>query len=394
MKILTLNFNLKGIGTYGRSFYFSRELARHGHDVTMVTVAPASTYRAKVYYKRDFLQEHARPAGEGPWFRVIEGANLGYTWLPGWGSGPLDIAGRIREILRGHYDVVYGFEYHPNVSWPVYATRLFRRYSFFSDWCDWFAGSSNRFRGWRLAHKLDGFLEERIRHLARKVTVTSKVLWQRARAIGIPETQIVHIPQGIDPEYYQMLPQEEMRKRLGFPLHRPMLGAVNDGDMQREVRIFRHVLRQMPDTLFVILGKIQKKAQALAQQLEINDSIHWAGWVSDEDYPRYIACADACFLPLEDNLNNRARWPAKILDFLSGGRPVVTNSVGEVGPLFEQRDVGLLAGQSDEEFARGILTLLKDGERCRFLGQNARRVMVEEWDWKLRGEQIAQVVGG
>ncbi|GAH54392.1 unnamed protein product, partial [marine sediment metagenome] len=39
MKILGLNANKKGRGTYYRALYFMREFAKRGHSVTMFTVA-------------------------------------------------------------------------------------------------------------------------------------------------------------------------------------------------------------------------------------------------------------------------------------------------------------------------------------------------------------------
>ena len=42
-----------------------------------------------------------------------------------------------------------------------------------------------------------------------------------------------------------------------------------------------------------------------------------------------------------------------------------------------------------EEFASEILTLLQAPERRHFLGEIARKVMVQEWDWRVRGPQIA-----
>lgn len=392
LKILTLNHNQKLIGTYGRCFYFSRELARHGHEVTMVTVSRDSLYRPKVYFKKSFLGEYERPEGEGPWFRIIEGPALGHKWLPGWGSGPLDIAARIKEILGGDYDAIYGFEYQPNVSWPLYLTRILKKYVYFSDWCDWYAGNSNRLRGIKMAHKIDAFFEERIRFLARRLTVTSKALYERAQRMGIPNNRITKISQGIDPEYYACLDKDEMRTRLGFDQGRPIVVAVNDWDMVREIQIFQKVLKAMPDALFIALGNVKENARAAAMELGINASVYFTGWVKDEDYPRYVACGDVCFLPLADNLNNRARFPGKILDFLSAGRAVVTNDVGEVGELFRTRRVGVLAGQDNDDFAHKLVELLKNPEEARSLGQNARKVILKEWDWRIRGEQIARVV--
>ncbi|MBC7227786.1 MAG: glycosyltransferase family 4 protein [Thermoflexales bacterium] len=392
MKILVLNFNLKGIGTYRRSFYFSRELARRGHNVTMFTVSRESKYRAHIYFKRDWIGQFNRPAGKGPWVRMVESPNLGYKWLPGWGSGPLDILLRIREIITGDYDVIYGFEYHPNVSWPVYITRPFLRYRFYSDWCDWFAGHSNWLRGWKIAHRIDGWLEERIRFLAQKVTVTSKTLYQRARGIGIPETRLVHIPEGAATDYIQPMPTIKAREVFGFPPDVPIVLTGVDWEIDRSLLIFAEVLKRAPDAMLIFLGREHPLAMQKAHKLGIAHRVHFTGWVSDEDYPRYIACADVCFLSLEDTLLHRARWPAKILDYLAAGRPVVTNGVGEVLDLFTQREVGVLALYDIEGMAEAIVALLRDPDRRSYLGQQARRVMEEEWDWQVRGERIARIV--
>jgi len=393
MKILVLNFNLKGVGTYRRSFYFSRELARHGHNVTMFTVSRDSKFQSKVYFKKDWVGQSDWPLGEGPWVRMIEGPNWGYKWLPGWGSGPLDIWLRTTEILTGDYDVVYGFEYHPNVSWPVYWTRPFKSYRFFSDWCDWFAGNSNRLRNWKIAHRIDGWREERIRFLAEKITVTSKTLLERALNIGIPADRIVHLPEGAATDYIQPIPAREARLSYGLPEDALVVLTGLDWEIERSLCIFAALLKKIPATL-IVLGREHLAAVRKAQELGIGSQVHFTGWVSDDDYPCWIACADVCFLSLEDTLLHRARWPAKILDYLAAGRPVVTNGVGEVLDLFTQREVGVLAHYDIEAMAEAIAALLKDPERRLYYGQQARRVMVEEWDWRVRGEQIAGVVEG
>jgi len=116
------------------------------------------------------------------------------------------------------------------------------------------------------------------------------------------------------------------------------------------------------------------------------------GWVSELDYPRYLACADVCVSPLDDNLDDRARWPAKILDFLSAGRATVTNPIGEVEFLLQEHPIAALAGPSDQEMAEEVVSLLEDPERRTHLGEYASRVMKEEWDWRVRGPLIESLL--
>lgn len=392
MKVLALNFNQKGVGTWRRSFYFSRELARAGHDVTLMTVSRSSRFRGTTSYKRDWIGESTQPLGLGPWVRLIEGPAWGYRLLPGWGSGPLDIWQRVREIFSGDFEAVLGFEHHPNVSWPVYLTQGRKQFSFFSDWCDWFGGNGNHFRGWRLAHRLDTYLEEKIRLRAQRVSVTSRVLFDRALSIGIPRERIVQISEGAATDYIVPFCQRQARESVKLPLDVPILLQVRNGDMCREIRIFREVLRKVPNALFLMVGSPSRSALELAERLDISSRVYCTGWVSDEDYPVYLACADVCFCPLELSLCDQARWPAKILDYLSAGRATVTNPIGEVTDLFRRREVGVLAGHGDDEFAGELAALVLDLDRRQFLGTTARKTMVEEWDWHVRGRQIASML--
>jgi glycosyltransferase involved in cell wall biosynthesis len=392
MKILTLNSNLQGVGTYLRCYYFSRELARSGHEVTMATVSRTSKYRPRIYYKRSYLGEATQPSGPGPWIRVVEGPSIGYRWLPGWGSGPLDVWWRTRELLRGDYDLVYGFEYQPNVAWPFYMARPLRKFRFVSDWCDWHSGQSNWLRGWKLAHRIDGFFEEKIRFFAQAVTVISSTLYDRAARIGIEPARIIHVPEGIDTEYLQDLSRKQARATVGLPVDRPIVVSVRDGDMERSVRIFSRVLQHAPEALFVVLGNIGAGPRREADRLGISSKVHWAGRVSDEQYPQYLASADVCLLPLPDTTLNQARFPAKLLDYLASGRPVVTNPVGDIAHLFAADDVGIAAGQADQELAAAVIGLLSDPEQGRHFGATARRVMVDRWEWQLRGAAICRAV--
>jgi glycosyltransferase involved in cell wall biosynthesis len=271
-------------------------------------------------------------------------------------------------------------------------TRRLGHYRFVSDWCDWFAGNSNWFRGWRVAHAIDGFLEEHIRLVAEKVSVTSDLLRKRALAAGVPAERIVHIPEGAATDYIRPMCKRASREWARIPVSGSIVGAVQNGPMEREMRIFAQIRRQVPDVRFLLIGRISQEALRLANGLGIRDRLCPVGWVTDAEYPRYLACADVLICPLEEGVRDAARWPAKILDFLCTGRPVVTNAVGEVGELLRRNDIGIVAGESDAEFASAVTEALANRDLAMHLGAAARELMETQWDWSNRGTAIVQML--
>jgi len=393
MRILTLNANLKDAGTYYRCFYFSRELARHGHDVTMITVSRASRFRPRTYFTRDRINEQAAPAGDGPWVRMIEGPRWGYKLLPGWGYGPLDIWLRLREILTGDYDLIYGFEYQPNVSWPVYLTRPLKHYRFYSDWCDWHAGGCNVLRGWKLAHKVDGFFEEHIRLIADKVTTSVSLLRQRAVRIGVPEHRIAFVAQGCDSDYITPVDIQSVRKQLNFPLEVPIVGMGIEIYWRESLEVFQQIRQQIPAALLLIIGHKQAGLREYAERLGLGTSVIETGWVSDVEYPLYLSIPDVLFLVMKPDLSDLGRWPGILCDYLAAGRPTVVTDVGESAAFIKQHQAGLTVS-SLEELADQIVHLLKDTEARRFYGAQARQAVITGLDWRVLGEVINQVVVG
>ncbi len=378
MRILLLNANLHRIGTYHRALNFGRQLRRHGHDVTLVTVSRTSRWRRE--------EEHV----EG--VRVLLEPNWGHRFWPGAASGPLDIWDRTRRIAAGKYDLVYGFEYHPNVSVPVYLTQLWRRYPFVSDWCDWHAGASNTYRGIRLMHRWDRFWEERIRFRASAVTVISRLLADRARAIGIPASRIHVVQEGVDLEYIRPLPAAEARRALGLPAGTPLLVMVADGTLHRALDIFARVADRVPDVELVIVGRVPSHVPETSRELGVSGRVRTPGFIPDEDLPRYLAASDVCFLPLDDDLVNRARWPHKVNDYMAAGRPFVINEVGDLGRFVSETGAGVIAPQDNERFAELITQLFRDARAREDLGLRARSVAEAHLDWRPIGDQLAQIV--
>jgi len=326
--------------------------------------------------------------------RVTEMPNFLDELLPWHASGPLDIVRRTLAAVAGPYDLIYAFEYQPNVSTPALAARWLRGRALISDWCDWHAGVSYRFGGKPWAHRIDRFFEEFIRHRADHLTVINHTLRDRALSIGISAERITVIPEGVDPEYIRPLDRDEMRARLGFPLDAVIVGTILDSAAAAEL-LMRAVLLlapSQPSIRLLIVGKTPPSFSAIAERLGVRDRMILPGRVSDDDLPRSLACADLLALPLEDNPINRGRWPHKLGDLVAAGRPVLVSVGGEFPQMLGERGCAGVVAFDAAAYAAAISDLLASPDRATELARRGRQLIVDELNWDRLGGQVTSVV--
>jgi glycosyltransferase involved in cell wall biosynthesis len=379
MRILMLNANLAGCGTYHRALWFARVCARHGHDATVCTVSPTSPWRRSTH------------SAQG--VRVTEGPRWGFSFMPGHGSNWLDIAWRWREIRRGNYDVVYAFEYHPNVAWPV-RLGLKPPQTLLSDWCDWYAGAANVFRGVRLLHAWDRRREDAIRRPAARVSVISSALQARALGLGIAPDRVHLIREGVDTDRMKPHDQAVARTTLGIPADARVVATLNDGhSFPLLVEAFAEARRRVPRALLLFVGAPSASQHELVARAGIADAFVHTGRCSDDDLPRLLAAADVYALPLADTLANRARFPHKIGDYLACGRATLLSRVGDYPELLREADAAVVAA-SFPLFKDELAALLDQPDRCRHYAGRGRAWVVRSLDWSVLSPAILAFVEG
>ena len=377
MKILLLNANRVGIGTYHRALHFGRELARRGHDVTMMTVSATSRFRAEVRRDRER-------------FMIIECPNFLDELLPWHASGVLDIALRIRELVRGDYDVVYAFEYQPNISIPVLLARRFKRFVLISDWCDWHAGASYHFGGYRLAHAIDRRFEEHIRHRADFITTINATLHDRARSIGIAEAKLAIVGEGVDPAFIAPSDRDSARAELGLPRSAALAGTIRDAPEMTQLLCDALVLA--PQLHLLVIGSAPEIVEAQARRAGVADRLHAPGRVTDSALPRYLAACDVLALPLEDNLTNRGRWPHKLGDMIAAQRPVVVSRGGEFPALLEREAAAVIVDHSATAFASALIDVVSEPARFAAMARRGRELIEQRLNWDVIGKDLERAV--
>lgn len=369
-----LNANRAGIGTYHRALNFGRQLCLAGHRATLVTVSNSQRWRAEVSHESNGL-------------RIIEAPNWLDTLLPWHSSGLLDITLRCREVLAGSYDLIYAFEYQPNITFPALIGRYLKGVPLISDWCDWHSGASYHFGGYRLAHAVDRIFEEFIRFRASHVTVINETLRQRALSIGLSAERVSLIREGVDPEYIHPIDRHVARRQLNIADTGPIIGTIREGldSMSLLAEAVAQLSRAdatLRDARLLVIGRVPEAFSDVVSGLGLRDRVILPGRVSDEDLPIYLAAADLLALPLEDSLINRGRWPHKLGDFAAAERPIIVSPAGEFPELLRQHRAALVVPRTPAAYGIAFGRILKSPEKYRPMAARARALMVGELSWR------------
>jgi UDP-galactopyranose mutase len=126
-----------------------------------------------------------------------------------------------------------------------------------------------------------------------------------------------------------------------------------------DLELLSTIAEARPDWYVIILGPVAKIDLA---SLPANSNIHYLGMKPYEELPAYLAGWDVALLPFECNESTRFISPTKTLEYLAGGKPVVSTPIRDViQPYGEQGLVSIAETASD--FLVAIEELLSEQSR-------------------------------
>jgi glycosyltransferase involved in cell wall biosynthesis len=150
--------------------------------------------------------------------------------------------------------------------------------------------------------------------------------------------------------------------------------------------IWQRVVERMPEARLLVVGqgfaREEEDLRRLAQECYLDHSMDISGWTQTERLGRPFAEADVAIMPVRDSAVSRAKSPARLLDVMAAGLPVVAHSVGEWIEMLDHGSCGVLVPPlADDAFADEVVRLLTDQGLRRHLGDEARRRACTEYDW-------------
>ena len=101
-----------------------------------------------------------------------------------------------------------------------------------------------------------------------------------------------------------------------------------------------------------------------------------------DQFVRLLAAAEVAAFPYPNDPIHQAKCSARIIDYMSMGKAVVTTAVGQNTDYIVDGESGILVPPGDENrFTRELERLLQDEELRAHLGRQARRRIGEKFSW-------------
>jgi glycosyltransferase involved in cell wall biosynthesis len=161
-------------------------------------------------------------------------------------------------------------------------------------------------------------------------------------------------------------------------------------DVESLVRSAPIVLKEIPESKFVIAGKGQeeRKLKDLAESLGISNSVKFVGFIPNDELPEYLNTMDVY---VSTSLSD-AGIAASTAEAMACGLPVIVTDVADNRDWVEDGDNGfVIPVKSPKLLAEKIIYLLKNEDIRKKFGKSGRKIIEERNNYYKEMEKMENI---
>ena len=398
MRILYLHqffVTREGIGGT-RSYEFARLLVERGHEVCMLSAAPAGTTPPSGPVDVEGIELIQIGAGYQDYMAATK---LSYgRRLGGFLRFAIAATRAARRVPRP--DVIYATSPPLTMALPAIAAARRHRAPFVFEVRDLWPeapiqmGALRNPLAIRIARALERFVYRRARH----VVALSPGMAEGIVAAGKPADQVTLIPNASDLKLFSPeVDGSRARQRLGLDgrfvcTYFGTMGEANDLTHVIDAAALLHANGEDSVT-FVLHGDGKRRAE-LEERARGLANVVFSDPIPDKHAIAEIAAAsDACMTIYKDVPILSTCSPNKLFDTFAAGRAAIVNTPGWLTELVEKNEAGVAVRPADAADLAEKVTFLRDNpELVRRYGINARRLAEAEFDRRLLAERLEEVL--
>ena len=369
MKIAMISFNIIGRGTYQRAYFLASELAKKGHQVTLLAANSAGSAIEEI--DSDSVKIVTFP-------RLLQN-----HYLSGWGF--YEAERRIAWIKDRSFDIVHSFENRPTCIYPsLQATK--NGAILISDWADWLGkGGSVEERPniilRTLLRPFETFYENHFKPYSSGITVICQELFKKSRQLGIDNQKILYLPNGFNNPLLTSYDIKNARSSLNLSHKDFIIGYIGAGfrsDMDLMSASYQVLKEHIPNLKLIHIGRTKYHLEGMSDVIRTNE-------VDNKQMSLYLSACNLFWLPFKNTNANAGRFPLKFSDYLTIGRPIVSTSVGDIQAFNDKYKFGLIADDNPKDISDSVLTIYSNPIIQKDMGENAMMLSKStQEDWAAR----------
>ena len=193
-------------------------------------------------------------------------------------------------------------------------------------------------------------------------------------------------PSGVDRVHFASPGRASDASRSLSLMRRPVIGFYGVIDERMNMDLVARIAELRPQWNFALVGPLAKIS---AEDLPSRSNIRHFGLQAYEALPAILAKFDVAMMPFALNEATRAISPTKTLEFLAGGKPVVSTPVADVVELYS---AATSIAETAEQFVAAIDDILAWSPEDRASWQQRADALLAAHDWKQIVEEMATVM--
>ena len=354
-----------GVESHVRSL--SRELARRGHEVTVVTTQHDPSLSTEETMD-GFRVVRVRPRFilmQTPITPRMRGSLRGLSSDVVHAHSPPPLASHYAGAVASERGIPYVVTYHCDVELPSafgsVVESIYRR-----------SLGADTLRN-----------ADQVIVTTRTYAATSRVIWRYNPSV---------IPNAVDHRRFRPdVDGSRVRSKLRIPPDVPVVLLVGRIVPHKGVEHFIEAARYVPDARFLIAGggSSLEPMKRLAISMGVAERVRFLGRVSDERLPEVYAACDVFALPSVSRLE---AFGIVALEAMSTGKPVIVADIPGVREMIEDGRDGLIADpMNPRDLAEKIRRLLSDPEARRTMGARGREKVLESFSIERVTDRIEAV---
>jgi glycosyltransferase involved in cell wall biosynthesis len=385
MKIMISHYAIVDKEGFSRSFMIAKNIVKFGHEVVFLTSQNAGE-KQTYPYRKEFREN----------VQILSFPDVVSNAVRKTGLGPMNLILRLRYSFEHRFDVVHSDAGHRPVSGlPCVLNRKRYGSKYISEWWEDY-GKEGKFREKQWWYRLtraryDFWACNHNKKTADGVVCLSSGLRKMARALGIPDEKLKLIRGGADTDKISFIKNTRHRRKYHMPPESLTFcyAGISETELSQDLLPFVNAVNRLKaDHPISLITTGKYLSQKTKKKYRIGAELHEFGWMEYDCLSEVLSCADVFLLLQKDNASNRARWPNKTGDYLSAGRKVMANPVGDLKNFMRDHPRCFVQVDWNEASIQSAILAMLKKKKSSFICGESRRIAETQMSWKMRAEEL------